>query len=275
MLLGYYLPLFPVLCKIFVTVKNRHTLKKEISSAKIKGERGGNIMQKNERCLQCGTNLSGMTNPWQRKYCTKLCGERFRYRMKYPEKPHKLWQHEQTVFEGALEMHYTGIGGAEIARHYKIPTGTVYSWIHDYGERNRRFRVLKKQLPVVQNADEWVQYLRENSPINTDDSDNPIVHLVCKTVNGTSNVNILGAIIFERLKVNPLNGEMFAFCNKGRNQITTIVWTGAMFNVTKHVKTHGTFMWMREDLSESIDITLLEFEYLISLEKHKRIIKNP
>jgi transposase-like protein len=123
-------------------------------------------MQKNEKCLNCGTSLTGMTNPQQRKYCTRICGDRLRYRKKYPDKPHKLWQHEQTVFEGALEVHYSGIGGAAIARHYKIPTGTVYSWIHDYGEKNRRLSILKKQFPLrrVIHADGYETGLQSITP---------------------------------------------------------------------------------------------------------------
>lgn len=215
-------------------------------------------------CQHCGVSLADMPCLSRRKYCSVSCGNKARYRQKPSSRPNKLWQHERSVFEGAMEMYWNGTGGSAIARHFGIPVGTVLSWIHDFGGQKERLEPLKNRLRLAKNADEWNVALRENTPKNNDEIDDSTVILVCGNVNGHSGVSQLCGVISERLKSDPLSGEVFVFCNKERNIITTFSWKKPVFNITKHIKMHWTFIWPDEELGAAIEAAVSEFEYLIS-----------
>lgn len=222
----------------------------------------------NRICQYCGVSLA--ETHISRKYCTISCYNKAKYREKHTV---YLQKHETSVFEGSMEMYWRGIGGSEIARHFDIPIGTVLSWIHDFGGQKERIEPLKNRVRLAKTANEWLMALRENALQNNDYIEDSTVHLVCGDVRSQS-VNRLTAIIYERLKAEPLSGEVFAFCNKSRNIITTFSWQEPVFNITKHVKMHGTFIWPHEDLGVSIEITSAELEYLISFCKtNKKFIK--
>jgi len=210
-----------------------------------------------------------MVHPWERKYCTKLCGARYRYCQKYPDKPHKLWEHKQSVFESTMELHWNGEESAEIARQFGIPAGTIYSWIHDYGSQKQRIEPLKHRLRKSQNANEWLTALRESTEQDSDYKDSTVV-LVCEKLQGHS-ANKLATVVFEVLKENPLDGKTYAFCDKCGRTITALSWNSPIFNISRYIKVSGTFIWAHENFGKSIEISREEFEHLISLQKHKRI----
>lgn len=233
----------------------------------------------NENCLYCGTSLAGMCQPNRRKYCSTTCGNKYKLRQKKPDVQEKLWQHNPAVFEEAMNMYWSGSGGAEIAREYEIPAGTVYSWIHDFGRQKERVDIttlprsiqlkkksLKEQFEMAETADEWHWVLQEHATHSEADAEETPIHLVCRLLHGQS-VNRLASIIYENLNADPLSGNIFAFCNKCRNIVTTISWKDPLYHISRHIKTHGTFIWPREDLGDAIKVSKREFEHLITLKK--------
>ncbi|MCL1877233.1 MAG: hypothetical protein FWF80_00070, partial [Defluviitaleaceae bacterium] len=86
-----------------------------------------------KKCVYCGQPLPISSQLYKRKYCSKTCGNKHKLRLKKPEVQAKLWQHETETFKSAMEMYWSGLGGAAISRHFGIPVGTIYSWIHDFG----------------------------------------------------------------------------------------------------------------------------------------------
>lgn len=161
-----------------------------------------------------------------------------------------------------MEMYWSGVGGGAVARHFGIPEGTVYSWIHDFGTQRERIESFtpfilmpfRQKIREAKTADEWLNALRENIPQSNTASNSPPVRLVCELINGQSGVNRLVTIISEGLHLDPLNGEVFAFCNKEQNIITTITWKKTMFNMTKFPKMNGSFIWPHKELGISIEV---------------------
>jgi len=67
------------------------------------------------------------------------------------------------VFEAAMELYWSGVESASIARQLNIPVGTIYSWVHDFGSSRERKEPLKKLLCTAKSAEEWRSALRENT----------------------------------------------------------------------------------------------------------------
>ena len=147
-------------------------------------------------CQHCGKNLKGLFRGNYRKYCSRQCGYKAAYRKKYPNRPHKLWVHEPDVFETAMELHWTGEESGAIARRLNIPVGTMYSWVHDFGNQRQRKEPLKKLLNVAKSADEWLRALRENTQSDGDAFDSLTIHLVCGTFHGQSAEKLSSIIYF-------------------------------------------------------------------------------
>ena len=236
---------------------------------------------KQQNCLYCGASLAGLVQAHKRKYCSVSCKNKYKLRLKKPDVQAKLWQHEPAVFEQAMEMYWSGISSAVIARQFDMPVGTMYSWVHDFGGQRERAKPmrfietpihnwsLKEYFRLAGSAGEWVEILRSNAFQNDEPYENATVNLVCKTLQGQSAGKFAG-IIYENLKDDPRSGKTYAFCNKCRNVITTISWNEPIYQLSKYIKTHGTFIWPDEKLGVTIEITKPEFDHLIFLNKTQR-----
>jgi hypothetical protein len=65
-----------------------------------------------------------------------------------------------------MEMYWGGYGGTAVAQHFNIPVGTVYSWIHDFGNQKERKAVIKplmEQFRAASDTGEWLGALRGNT----------------------------------------------------------------------------------------------------------------
>ena len=245
------------------------------------------VGQINRNCIFCGISLDGMCQPHKRKYCSTTCSNKYRLRQKKPGVQAKLWQHEPAVFEGAMEMYWAGMSSASIARYYDIPVGTMYSWVHDFGwqkerveqiaqykEKPNRLLTLKESFRIAGSAEEWQDILHDNAIQSMDAYENESIKLVCGRLHGYS-AGKCAAVVYEKLKEDPCSGKTYAFCNKCGNAITTISWNEPIYHIERYVKTHGTFIWPDEKLGKSIEVSRVEFEHLISLQKYRKSIKKP
>ena len=243
-------------------------------------------MQKKKKCIQCGGLLPHSTQLHKRKYCSTTCRNKFKLREKKPDVKAKLWQHDSGVFTSAMEMYWRGHGGASIAQHFGIPSGTVYSWIHDFGARQTRtkqeitpqiirpkVKTFKEQFKEAKNADEWLGTLRESAAISGKGLRDLPIRLVCGALHGAS-AGKLATVISESLHENPMSGISYAFCNKGCNIITVITWISPIFELSKYVKVSGTFTWPNEKLGKTIEITRAEFDGLLLVKKQRKTSKS-
>ena len=203
-------------------------------------------MGKNEDCIYCGTKLPESSQSYKRKYCGSSCRNKYKLRIKKPGVQAKLWQHEPAVFERAMEMYWSGISSAAIARHFGIPVGTMYSWVHDFGWQKERAKPiieykekpihvwsLKECFRLAQSAEDWLKILR-NSAIQVEGAyASASVNLVCGKLHGQS-AGKCAAVVYEKLKEDPLNGKTYAFCNKCGNAITTISWKEPIYHIARY-----------------------------------------
>ena len=219
-------------------------------------------------CLYCGKDFTYPAHSNNRRYCSRSCGSKASYNRGEPGGSYKVWGHNKSVFDAAMELYWSGEESGVISRKLTIPVGTIHSWIHDFGFLRERKEPLKKLLSNAKNAEEWLMALRENTQEASFD-DMPVL-LVCGTVHGYS-VKRFTSIVFERLKDNPMSGKVYAFCSKTRTAITTFAWKPPVFNISKHIKMHGTFIWPGEDLGGSIEVTKDEFTRLLFLNKQEII----
>jgi len=244
-------------------------------------------MGNNKNCIYCGAKLPESAQSHKRKYCGESCRNKYKLRIKKPGVQAKLWQHEPEVFERAMEMYWSGIGSARIARHLGIPVGTMYSWVHDFGGQKKRAEPiieykekpihiwsLKECFRLAQSAEDWHGILENNAIQAEEPSANASISLVCGKLHGQS-AGKCAAVVYEKLKENPMNGKTYAFCNKCANAITTISWNEPIYHIARYIKTHGTFIWPDEKLGKSIEVTKGEFEYLISLQKRRKNAEIP
>jgi len=240
-----------------------------------------------QNCLYCGSSHAALPEIHNRKYCSKSCANKAKLRMKKPDVRAKLWQHKPEVFADSMGMYFRGLGGTEIARHFGIPVGTVYSWIHDFGKQQERatpealpmlirpiIKSPKTRFKEAESADKWLEVLRESKSEGEDSFKDLPIRLVCGVLHGQSAGKLAG-VISEGLKEDPLCGMSYAFCSKGRNTITVIAWKSPVFELSKYVKIHGTFTWPGENLGRTIEVTQSEFESLLFVKKYnKTAVKN-
>ena len=235
-------------------------------------------MQRNENCIYCGRKLPETSQSYKRKYCSITCSNKYRLRQKKPETQEKLWVHDPEIFKQSMEMYWSGVGSAAIARKLNIPVGTMYSWVHDFGGERERAQPeiyldeekphawsLKECFRQAENAEEWLGIL-QNTYQDGETYANTAINLVCGRFHGQS-AGTLAAVVYEKLKDNPLNGKTYAFCNKCGNAITTISWKEPIYHITRYIKARGTFIWPGENLGKSIGVTRTEFEHLVALQK--------
>jgi transposase len=130
---------------------------------------------------------------------------------------------------------------------------------------------LKERFRTAGSADEWVEALRDNTQHDDESFEDKTVTLICGTLHGQS-ANKLASVVSESLKEDPQSGKGYAFCNKGLNTIAVLSWKSPVYRITKHVKVHGTFIWPHEELGTTIEVTKVEFDHLLLLEKYR---KNP
>ena len=223
---------------------------------------------KRRSCLHCGKDFTYSAHRVDRRYCSRSCGSKASYNRAKTGEPGRVWGHDKNTFETAMELYWNGEESSAIARRLNIPVGTIYSWVHDFGSQRPRKMPLKQMLYEANSAEAWLSALRENTANNTFD-DMPI-RLVCGTVQGFS-VQRFTSIIYESLNKDPMNGNVYAFCNKTRTTITTFAWKPPVFNIAKNIKMHGTFIWPGEELGKSIEVTKAEFDRLIFLHKQEII----
>jgi len=127
---------------------------------------------------------------------------------------------------------------------------------------------LRRRLENAETADEWAELLR-NSASTTEKSDTII--LVCDRLHGSGGFGRYIGIASEQFwHGNFCDGVCVAFCNILKDSITTIEWRGENFYLTRTLKTAGAFVWPDEKLGRSIEVTRVEFDYLISLKKNRK-----
>lgn len=78
----------------------------------------------------------------------------------------------------------------------------------------------------------------------------------------------LSTIIEGRLRMNPFDGSVYAFCGKERDSIRCMFWDGTEFCVVTHRCAGGTYPWPAPQLGTSIPVSSDDFSLI--LRGHKK-----
>ncbi len=227
-------------------------------------------------CEYCKKSLAGMKQLSTRKYCSISCARKSKYARTH-EMSGRLKFNAELRARG-LELYWGGLSQKSIAEHLGVAHGTVCSWIHDFGGLREcrpvseilALRSPEERIINAENAEQWLGALRD---LTLDRLENEnTVHLICKRTVGSCGMNKLATIITDRLRLNPMNGDVYAFCNILGFVVSTLFWDGRMFRIGKYPKTHGSFMWPKPEWAEVFTIGKLEFEELIYFQKKRGII---
>ncbi|MDF2632805.1 MAG: hypothetical protein K0Q85_1401 [Caproiciproducens sp.] len=227
-------------------------------------------------CEYCQKSLAGMPRLSQRKYCSDSCENKARYYRTH--KPYGNMTFDPILRARGLELYWGGLSQKSIAEHLGVAHGMVCSWIHDFGELRKcqpvpeilALRSPEERIINAENATQWLEALRDFT-LDSLENENT-VHLVCKRAVGCCGMNKLVTIITDRLHLDPMSGETYAFCDSLGFVISTLFWDGRMFRIGKYPKPHGGFMWQKPKWGEIFIIRESEFESLIYYQKKRRII---
>jgi len=166
-----------------------------------------------------------------------------------------------------------------------ISLQTLKGWIRRYArESDGNWRRRRKSRPKMQakrihysyseskTAAEWLSALREgvnDKQYCVCDSalESRSIFLVCGVTDIRKSAGSLSTVIQSRLRMNPFEGDVFAFCGKKRDQIRYIYWDGSGFNVVLRGRERGTYPWPPPKLGSVISITSEDFEVVLRGER--------
>ena len=89
------------------------------------------------------------------------------------------------------------------------------------------------------------------------------VHLVTGGRNAGKSAYSLCMIVEEVLQLNPFCGDIYAFCNCGRQIIDYVYWDGKGLRKVSRRKESGTYIWPGARLGATVCVSRGEFEYLM------------
>ena len=88
------------------------------------------------------------------------------------------------------------------------------------------------------------------------------IFLVTGVTDMRKSFDTLSAIVSETLRRDPYSGQVFVFCNRGRNRVKILVWDRSGFFLLAKRLERGTFSWPESE-EKSIDITPEELTLLL------------
>jgi len=237
----------------------------ELSTIKrLKRNREAAKLLSKRACPVCGKDVPP---PLNRKYCGKNCYRAAHYARIAAARGSKRRLISYERRQKALELYQQGFDRGSIAQLVSVPQQTVKNWLH-CSRATKSYSPLHRQLENAKTADEWAKMLR-NSASATERSDTVI--LVCAKLHASGAPGRYIGIAAEQFwQEGFYNGVCVAFCNILKDSITTIEWRGENFYLTRTLKTAGAFVWPDEKLGRSIEVTRVEFDYLISLKKNRK-----
>jgi len=221
-------------------------------------------------CLFCGKSLEQKYSG--NKYCSKSCKGKAEYDRKNAQDGRTTRRVDQEKRGRAIDLFARGLDGGSIARYLDVSPQEINGWLYKYPIKRAPeicpevvpLLPLKHRLNYAENADEWKSILHDaaggfGAPGH--------VVLVTETLHGGGAPGRYASIVLEKLKLNIADGASFAFCNVLRNAVTVLEWKYENWNLTRTLKTSGTFLWPREDLGDFVTVTHAAFSHLLSYQK--------
>ena len=176
-----------------------------------------------------------------------------------------------SAWEKALYLRENGIDCKRISTALGISYNTVTSW-------RRRYRVFKPQgienscrvstNSRIKTMTDWFGLLSQAmqgfqcTDVETVTYGKSVV-LICGTVVMNKGADMLSAIIEYKLKMDPFNGDIYAFIGRSRDRLCFIRWDGSGFHVASRRKERGAYFWPTPRFGQTITVSAREFEYIL------------
>jgi DNA-binding CsgD family transcriptional regulator/transposase len=162
-----------------------------------------------------------------------------------------------------------GLSYQAIADQIGRPVNTVKCWgIRYAGASNHRV------MPIVQNAEEWKDALRQLANDGTAPKAPQRILLVCGISHVSHGLENLLAVIRYRLHADPLSGDLFVFCGSGHRSLIALEWDGNGVRISKRRTQRGVYPWPPKRLGPLMEISEEDFRLLLSYSPKKILTKN-
>ncbi len=89
------------------------------------------------------------------------------------------------------------------------------------------------------------------------------VHLCREPVDFRKAINGLSILVAEELELDPFSSQVFAFCNRKRNQVKLLVWERNGFVLWQKRLEKDRFPWPRSNRAEVLEVTGRELNWLL------------
>ena len=89
------------------------------------------------------------------------------------------------------------------------------------------------------------------------------VFLACGQTDMRKSINGLASIVESSFKLNPFNGAIFAFCNRGRDRIKILEWDSDGFWLYFKRLEKGHFRWPASGTEQTLTLTGEELSILL------------
>ncbi len=89
------------------------------------------------------------------------------------------------------------------------------------------------------------------------------VHLCREPVDFRKAINGLSILVAEEMELDPFSAQVFAFCNRRRNQVKLLVWERNGFVLWQKRLEKDRFPWPREGEEDVFEVTGRELNWLL------------
>jgi hypothetical protein len=238
-------------------------------------------------CKCCGKEFEGYKYR-RRVYCSRECNNASH---SYAGSKRQVPTEEiclspsSAAYRAAKEMGAAGKKDREIADTLGCNIGTVQGWLRNTRHKttpaqHRPFSEPFYRYIHARSAVEWIAVLNDEMRCTQGDvcagneTRERSVILVCQTVHARRPLYALAAIVESGLGLDPLDGNIYAFCGITREDLIYFRWDGGGFQLTKRNRAYGRYVWPGEKLAQSIAVTPAEFAFILYGSQQKECLEN-
>jgi transposase len=165
----------------------------------------------------------------------------------------------------SLRLRTQGHTYAAIAHSLGLSVNTVKSWCLRAGMAKSKTHEPCVIPRKIIDPEEWRQRLHALARARGDRPKRPQrVILVCGMTKISGGADFLCAVVEYRLKMDPYNGDVYAFIDWGHKRVKWISWDGSAFCVGHRRMEYGVYPWPSTKMGKTIELSEEEFSFLLS-----------
>ena len=228
------------------------------------------------QCQLCGKEFR-VYSGYSRKFCSKACaalgytrGCKVDEVIEGYKKPPRV-----SLKSEALRLRVAGHRYSAIARSLGLSVNTVKSWCLRAGmgkPKTYESCVIPRR---VTDPEDWLERLNALDPPRLcSPKQRQRVFLACGITKISGGVDVLCAVVEYRLKMDPYNGDIYAFCDWNHKRLKWIWWDGSGFCVGLRRMEYGVYPWPCAQMGKILELSEEEFSFLLSCTAPQKRAKN-